>query len=343
MLRIAFPAAAALFLLAGRAQAQVYPAPQPPPHPYPRQQQQYPQQQYPQQQYPQQPYPQQQQPYPQQQYPQQAYPQQPYPQQQVAPPDPSKTADDDARSKRRWDTGSGLLGIRGSTLGVSGGDRDARTYGVGFWSFGSSYGVVGDLGRTRGTFFGGLGGGSGGFEGGIGGSAALGIRIPVDEDQGPVVRIGFEGHIMGNDSFFSSVVQFPQGQLGYQYLARDSVFEIGGTLAPVLDGRFNVGDEGRRRLGSSAGFGGYATFQASPIAVDVQWTRVAAQSNPGTAVDWLTFDACLADVVGVCFDARWTRGDVNFGSPIRTNEASAGYLGLTLGFGGLTNKDRDKK
>jgi hypothetical protein len=260
------------------------------------------------------------------------HPPQPYP-----PPPPRTPTEEGARE---WYDASGMLGLRGSTLGVKGGDAPGRTYGLGLSLSGTSYGAVGRFGSTRSTFFGAIGGGSGGFEGGLVGSLAFGARIPVDPEHGPVARIGFEGQIVGNDLFYHSGIQFPQGQLAYQFLTRGSVLEIGVKGAPVLDGRLNVGNDASRRLGASFGFGGYATYQAGVLSLDLDVTRVLAQHGPGTPVDAITFDVCLAYVVGVCFDARILRGDVELAGPSQVNEASAAYLGLTLGVGGLSTKTK---
>jgi hypothetical protein len=251
------------------------------------------------------------------------------------PAEPDSPNSPEAKKKREWDEASGLVGIRGSALTVSGSDHDATTHGLSFWVSGTSYGAVGSMGRTRATFFGGLGGGSGGFEGALGGSSAIGLRLPVTDDQGPVARLGIDGFLMGNDTYYHSSLQFPQAQLGYQVLTRgEGVFEIGGTAAPVLDGRLDVGTDARRKLGGSLGVGGYASFQQSGFAGNLGWSRVFAQSDPGTPVDWLTLDVCFAVGIGVCFDARYMRGDVVYGAPAQVSQADARYLGLTLGFGG---------
>ena len=284
---------------------------------------------------PSQPYPPQGPPYSQHDPP----PQYQYP--PAPPPPPASTKPEVA--DREWYDSAAMLGLRGSTLGVKGGDAPGRTLGLGVSLTGSNYGVVGDVGRTRSTFVGALGGGSGGFEGALGGSLAIGARIPVDPEHGPLARIGFEGQMVGNDLFYHSWIQFPQGQIAYQFLDREGVLEIGVKAAPVLDGRLNVGNEATRRLGASFGLGAYATYQQGALVLDVDWTHILAQRGPGTPVDTVSFDVCLVRGIGVCFDARFIQGDVQFGSPVQTNEASAAYLGLTLGIGGLSTSTTKKK
>jgi hypothetical protein len=275
-------------------------------------------------------------------YPQQAYPQRqpPYPQPPSSAPPPTSTSPSTSEEEHKWYESFGELALRGSTAGVKGGDAPGRTYGLSLWLAGSNYGALGDVGRTRSTFFGGLGGGSGGFEGALGGSTAIGARVPVAKDHGPLARIGFEGQIVGNDLFYHSGLQFPQLQIAYQVLSHDGVLEVGVKGAPVLDGRLNVGSDASRRLGASFGYSGYATYHEGAIILDVDVTRVAAQHGPGTPVDSVTFDACLAFGIAICFDARFLRGDVQFGAPTQTNEASVASLGLSLGFGGLSTKWR---
>jgi hypothetical protein len=240
-----------------------------------------------------------------------------------------------------------MLGLRGSTLGTSGSDRSDRTYGLSVASMGISNAAMSifnyrAVGRSL------IGGGGGGFEGELGGTLAIGLGFLIDGKQGPFVRIGVQGYILGNDSFFHSNIQFPQGSVGWHLGSRDGfLLEAGFTTGPMLDGRFNIGDEGRRRLGSSGSFGAYGDAFVGPLTGTVEWIRTNAVSDPGTPVDAIDGQACLSTGrtqkergLSVCFDGRYTRGDVLFGLPIQTSAATSTYLGLSIGFGFAQSKPK---
>lgn len=288
-----------------------------------------------------------QQPYygpPQQPYPPQ-YPQQPYA--PPPPPPPPPAAADPDENKPGWDLDAETLGLRGSTLGVSGGDREARTYSLNVASMGVSN-YAGSIFTYRATGLSLLGGGSGGLEGQLGGTLAVGLGFLIDGKQGPFARVGVRGYILGNDSFFHSNIQFPEASVGWHLGSRHGFLLEGGlTAGPMLDGRFNVGDEGRRRLGSSGAFGAYVDAFIGPLTGTAQWVRTSAVSDPGTVVDAIDGHLCLSTGrskketgLALCFDGRHTRGDVLFGSPIQTSAAATTYFGLTIGFGFAQSKPK---
>lgn len=268
-------------------------------------------------------------------------------------PDPAKPEEkkEDKKEDRRpgWDLDAELLGLRGSSLTVGGGDRHASTLGLSAASMGISN-YAGSIFTYRAAGRSLLGGGGGGLEGELGGSIAVGAGILVDDGhQGPFVRVGFNGYLLANDSFFHSNLQFPQGQVGWHLGSREGfLLEAALTGGPMLDGRFNVGDEARRKLGGSPSYGAYADLFVGPLTGTLSWIRTEARSDPGTAVDGLEGQICLSTGraqketgLGLCFDGRYTRGDVQFGMPIQTNAASTTYLGLTLGFG-FTQSKKEK-
>jgi hypothetical protein len=266
-----------------------------------------------------------------------------------SPPAPEAKPPTDEQDKPGWDLDAEMLGLRGSTLGASGGDRDARTYGVTVASMGLTN-STGSILTYRASGRSLIGGGSGGFEGELGGTLAVGIGFLIDNKQGPFVRVGVQGYILGNDSFFHSNIQFPQGSVGWHLGSRDGfLLEAGLAAGPMLDGRFNVGDEGRRRLGSSGAFGPYVDAFVGPLTATGAWVRTDAVSQPNTPVDSFDGHLCLSTGrakketgLGLCFDGRITRGDVRLGSPIQTSEASSAYFGLTIGFGFTQNKEKPK-
>lgn len=255
--------------------------------------------------------------------------------------------EEEEKKKPGWDLDSELLGLRGSTLGVSGGDRDARTYGMTVASMGVSN-TTRSLFTYRAVGRSLIGGGSGGFEGELGGTLALGLGFLIDGQQGPFARVGVQGYILGNDSFFHSNIQFPEGSVGWHLGSKEGFLLEGGlTTGPMLDGRFNVGDISHRRLGSSGAFGAYVDAFIGPLTGTVEWIRVDAKSQPGTAVDTIDGHACLVSGrakgdsgFGICFDGRFTRGDVHYGVPEVFTTAETKYFGLTVGFGFAQSKPK---
>lgn len=290
------------------------------------------------------------QPYPPLPPPPQSSPPQPYPPPQAAPaptPYPAPSKDEDAE-KPGWNLDAESFGLRGTTLGTTGSDRDARTYGLGLAGLGLAN-LQDRVFTARADALWHLGGGSGGFEGQFGGSVAVGGAWLVDGAHGPFVRVGVQGYLLGNDSFFQSTILFPQGQLGWHIGSRDGfLLEIGGNVAPMLDGRFDVGDEGRRRLGSSSAYGLYGDLFVGPLSGTIGWRHEKAVSLPGTSVNELAGHMCLAtgrekkkNGFALCFDGRYTTGDVAYGDPLRTSTANAAYFGITLGIGTTTSKGKD--
>jgi hypothetical protein len=180
-----------------------------------------------------------------------------------------------------------------------------------------------------------LGGGGAGFEGAIGGSIAGGLRVPFDDRQGLVVRIGFEGYVMGNKDLYASMLELPQGQLGYQYLAGRTLFEIGAKTGAVLTGRYRdpLADE-TRKMGPSIEGGAYGSIHFSPVRLDGSFTRVAVHNDDlGTPIDVATGAVCgLGRWFAVCADGRLEKGDV-FASNGVASKFQSTYGGVMIGFG----------
>ncbi len=222
-----------------------------------------------------------------------------------------------------------------------GGDRETDTLGLGIGSVGLANGQRKYFSyRGESTMH--LGGGSGGFEGVLSGALTIGIGwLAKDAGHGPFIRGGLQGQIQGNDSFYQSMFRFPRGEIGWHIGSKHGfLLEFGGTAAPMLNGRFNVGDNAKRRLGSSAGYGAYADLFIGPVAGTIEWIHTNAVSQPKTAVNDLAGHICLGTGVakkesgfGLCFDARHTVGDVRFGNPITNNTGQSTYLGITIGLG----------
>ena len=130
----------------------------------------------------------------------------------------------------------------------------------------------------------GLGGGSGGLEGALGATIAVGIRVPLGEHHGPIIRVGLGGELLGNSQFYYSNIDLPTGEIGYQYISGHTIFEVGGYAA--LHGAFGRVDANFMHI-------------------------VASNTDPGTGVDVLRGTACgfVNTKIGICADAMFVHGD----------------------------------
>lgn len=221
-----------------------------------------------------------------------------------------------------------LFGLRGS---LARGAAHDRAVGVSLISEGVSYGS-GSLVTLRLAHLAFLGAGADGVEGGLGLDYAMGLRARLGPHHGPFARLGLRAHLLGNQKFYSSRVELPQLQLGYQLLDQRMQLELGGRGGFVLIGRQNALD-GRRPLGDALDFGGYTALRFESLRLEADCTRTRARSSaPGTPVDELSGLLCgIAPPFGVCLDARYYRGDVRTGQGVRLAQST--YVGLAIGAG----------
>ncbi len=226
---------------------------------------------------------------------------------------------------------TGVLGLRGSVSHV---DRVPANEGAGlmFSAEGEEYWRRGIF-NSRGQYRAALGGGAAGLEGALLGAFAFGFRAPVTENQGPVVRAGAYGYLLGNDAFTSSLIELPQLQLGWQWSRGHAVFEIAGTTGVALTGRFRAGEAAARDIGQGFSFGGHASVQAPWVRVSLEAERLPTNDSIGMPVDVVSGTLCaVASPVAICADARamQARAFVAGAEPM----ARVAYAGLTLGFTG---------
>jgi hypothetical protein len=167
-----------------------------------------------------------------------------------------------------------------------------------------------------------------GVEGGIGGDLSVGLFTPLGRHEGLVSRLGLRGHLLGNHAFYTSLVELPLLELGYQRIGRDFGFDLAARGGAVLIGRFNP-DEAERRLGGSFEWGGVLALRVHHVDFNLDWTRIEARNTgPETPVDMLRGLVCAgARFFGVCMDARWSSGEVNSSA----ERKSITYLGLAVG------------
>jgi len=213
-----------------------------------------------------------------------------------------------------------LFGIRGSQTAVQGADSKAA---IGLVSESAAYLTDRRAGFTaRSAHFALLGGGRAGIEGALGLGVGLGLYQPLGESHGPFSRLGGRGFLMGNASFYASLLELPELELGYQFFDEGHHLELSAHGGAVLTGRYRPG-ELRRRLGSSFAYGGLAAAHIGPVDLDVDFTRVGPrEADAFGPLDLVSALLCgSVRYLGICFDARVFAGD-----PTRT-----AFLGLAIG------------
>lgn len=221
-----------------------------------------------------------------------------------------------------------VFGLRGSLT------RDAAhntAVGVSVVSQGVSY-LSGSLLTLRLAHLAFVGAGADGVEGGLGLDGAVGVRARFGPDHGPFARLGLNAHLLGNQNLYSSGVELPELQLGYQLLGQQTQLELGARGGFMLIGRYNALG-GRRPLGDAFEFGGYSEVRFAALHLDASWSRIEARSSaPGTPVDELSGLLCaISAPFGICLDARYYSGDVRTAQGPRL--AQSAYFGLSLGAG----------
>lgn len=178
-----------------------------------------------------------------------------------------------------------------------------------------------------------IGGGGAGFEGTLMGGAAGGFRLPVGERHGPVIRAGALGYLRGNDAFYASLIDFPQVQLGYQYLHGRTLIELGATSGAVLTGRFRAGEAETRVLGAGLEVGAYAALQIPWFRFGFSAMRLPTNDALSGPVQTAEGTLCaIATPFAICADARATRADAITVPGAAPVEVSAVYAGLAFGF-----------
>lgn len=226
---------------------------------------------------------------------------------------------------------SGVFGIRGSavsTRGVTASD------GSGLMVSGEGEEFVRrSLFSAHGRHRLAIGGGGAGFEGTLLGSLTGGFRLPVGDRHGPVVRAGAFGYLRGNNAFYASLIDFPEVELGYQYLRGRTVLELGAMSGAVLAGRFRAGDAETRVLGAGLQVGAYAAVHVPWIRFDLSAMRLPANDALATPVRTAEGTLCaIASPFAICADGRVTMADAIAYAGAPRTEVTSLYAGLAFGF-----------
>jgi hypothetical protein len=178
-----------------------------------------------------------------------------------------------------------------------------------------------------------IGGGGAGFEGTLFGNMTGGVRIPVAERHGPIIRAGALGYLRGNDAFYASLFELPELELGYQYLRGRTVIEIGATSGVLLIGRQRIGEAETRHLGGGLEVGAYAALQVPWVRLGLRAMRLPTNDGLASAVRVAEGTLCVvAAPFAVCGDARAMATDAMVFPGALPSEVSALYGGFSFGF-----------
>jgi hypothetical protein len=216
---------------------------------------------------------------------------------------------------------------------VRGSDRNADVAALGFSTSRVGYGYEKGF-AVRVVNTGALAFGAKGIQGGVDSAAAGGYRVPLGPYQGIVLRGGYEGAFFGNTYLWDSSLEVPQLQLGYQWLGlypRAQVVDVALKGGYVLFGRFDPGDEAKRRLDGSPEVGGIASIHLGLLDVRAIYTRTYARHDGGP-VDQVEGALC-ARVLSliVCETMRYEVGDVRLPSSGALRSAEVSFVGLRVG------------
>lgn len=243
--------------------------------------------------------------------------------------------EDETTVKLHTSLGCSVAGLRIAFTGMDVPNTSPRA-GVMFYGQGEEFGRWSIL-SVRATHRDGIGGGGSGFEGELGGTLTVGVRIPFSRKQGPIARVGVAGHVLGNELFYSSRIELPRSELGYQYISGVVVLEAGATLGYVIDGRYGqrlpARTDGISPHTPLAGLevGGYLSAQVPHVRLGVAMESVPMVEGYKGNVLMGTATACLVGFVfALCGDMRTLGQDGLFGSATRATY----YGGITFGFTG---------
>lgn len=236
---------------------------------------------------------------------------------------------------RPWQRGIALrrIGIRGSVTHADDGDHARWAGGGTLREDALAYFEVGRF-SVRYLDFGAIGYGSADLEGGIGGDLAAGLLLPFSEQAALAIRAGVRASLLGNDLFYSSMMEFPQLQTGFTWSIPSLQTELSARCGLLLDGRYFVGDR-RENLARSPTFGAFASLRMPVALLELGWTHFfGSEERARSDSDEVTAMPCAMFVpVAVCIDARYRRMQ-SMGRSDAADSSSDGsdaYLGLTLG------------
>lgn len=183
-----------------------------------------------------------------------------------------------------------------------------------------------------------IGAGSAGNQGAIAGAIDFGARLPTSPASGPMLRIGPNGWVIGNDALELSFLEPLRLSFGFQHLVGDHVLEAGLTTGLLGSGHFTAEQRSASLTGSLA-LGHYVAAHFAAFRFDGRVIYVRP-SPFGAAVRLgiVQLEACAqAQSIAFCFDLRYLQSRLP--SPLEFADRAGAELdtargllvGLTLG------------
>lgn len=237
-----------------------------------------------------------------------------------------------AKARKKLGIGVLVMGVRPSLTHIAEAGSSTNAAGVAF------AGAIDDYAATGTVHLGFdwvVGGGQAGFDGGLGGVFDLGHRFEITPNQGPMIRVGFDGRLQSNRDYYFSALELPRGLVGYQYVHGKTLLEAGVRGGTILGGRFNPGEDGYRSLSGSLEIGGFLSGRGEHMKLDATGMHIDAwHTGDRRPVDTGRADLCALPYGNwaICADVALTRGDAAFANDHEaTHVAVATYAGVTLG------------
>ncbi len=177
-----------------------------------------------------------------------------------------------------------------------------------------------------------LGGGSGGLEGGMGYDLMFGWPFGVTPNSAVVLRLGSRGELLGNDTFYNSMLEIPAVMLGYQFMNKSILFEAGVRSGVNATGRANAAPY-RNKLDGGLDGAVYAGMHTHGVHVELELDELSAVGLHSTPAQLAKAHLCIGGKLTFCFDGRMSQttfpGYVAAGVP--TPGATIFYGGVSFG------------
>jgi hypothetical protein len=155
-----------------------------------------------------------------------------------------------------------------------------------------------------------IGAGSAGNQGELAGSLDFGVRLPVTQVSGPVLRLGPSGSLFGNDAMQLAMLEPLRLLAGYQQLLGDTLLEGGMTTSLLGMGRFSAGERSANLTGSLA-LGHYLAAHFPALRFDGRVGYVGPPFGADMRVGILALEACaLPRPLALCADLRYAQGSL---------------------------------
>jgi len=178
------------------------------------------------------------------------------------------------------------------------------------------------------------------FEGGVSAEPMIGGQIRIVEGFGVFAGLGAPMYAYGNNAIYESLV-YGRGEIGIYSASESHWIDLSGHAGRVW-GRFNTGDDTRRKLDGMIGTGGRLDVHFAWIHTNLDFTHMLSTWQKGSHgnVNIASGSLCVIPTpFALCVDGRNTRGeatvntDLDGVSTVRTVSSFYGGVSIGIGFG----------